>query len=130
MKKLIPILIVLVLVLSVIGIAKGNPVWASPKRAGADSPLRTLVTVTANGAYEIGGVCNITVDIKTTGNQIEADAEVPVDQSKVVPYSGDGHLLFPGCHFVFTKGGTVVNQMSSDDATLKFCFGASPELQM
>jgi hypothetical protein len=131
MKKYVPILVVIVLVLSVIGIAKGNPVWASPKStAGANSPLLTLVTLTSDGTYNIGGVCKITVAFKTTGNQVKADAEVPVMESIVVPFSGDSHLLYPGCHFVFYKGSTVVSPMSTNDATLKVCFGAAPELQM
>jgi hypothetical protein len=131
MKKYVPIFFVIVLVLSAIGIAKGNPVWASPKSVtGANAPLKTLMTITSNGTYNVGGVCKITVDFKTTGNQIKADAEVPVMESLVVPFSGDSHLLFPGCHFVFYKGSTVVSPMSTNDATLKVCFGASQELQM
>ncbi len=131
MKKFVPVLIVLVLVVSIIGIAKGFPVWASPKQAaGSNAPLRTLIDVTANGTYNVGGVCNITANFITTGNDIKADSEVPFEQPKVVPFGGEGDLLYPGCHFVFSKGGTVVNQMNVTDATLKVCFGASPELQM
>jgi hypothetical protein len=129
MKKFVPILVVLVLVLSVIGIAKGG-VWASPAPAGVNAPLRTLIDITANGTYNIGGVCDVTVNFLTTGNDLKADSEVPVDQSKPVPFSGDGHLLYPGCHFVFSKGGTVVNQTNATDLTTKVCFGASAELQM
>jgi hypothetical protein len=131
MKKYVPIFVVIVLVLSAIGIAKGNPVWASPKSVtGANAPLKTLMTITSNGTYNVGGVCKITVDFKTTGNQVKADAEVPILESLVVPFSADSHLLFPGCHFVFYKGSTVVSPMSANDATLKVCFGASQELQM
>jgi hypothetical protein len=92
--------------------------------------LLTLITISSNGTYNIGGVCQITVDFKTTGNQIKADAEVPIEESKLVPYSGEGHLLFPGCHFVFYKGTKIVSPMSTDDASLKVCFGASPEFKM
>jgi hypothetical protein len=131
MKKYIPVLVVLVLVVSIIGIAKGNPVWAGPKStAGEKSPLLTLMTITSNGTYNIGGVCQVTIAFKTTGNQIKADAEVPALESLVVPFSGDGNLLYPGCHFVFYKGSTTVSPVSSNDASLKVCFGASPELQM
>jgi hypothetical protein len=131
MKKYIPVIVVLVLVLSVIGIAKGNSVWASPKSAaGVNSPLKTLTTVTSNGTYNIGGVCEITVDFKMTGNQIKADSEVPITQSLVVPFSEDSNLLYPGCHFVFYKGSAVVSPMNTDDVTMKVCFGASQQLQM
>jgi hypothetical protein len=67
--------------------------------------------------------------------KIEADAEVPIEESKVVPFNFDvnvyGHLLYPGCHFVFyDKTDQVVNQIGANDAPLKVCFGASTEMQM
>jgi hypothetical protein len=125
MKKYLPIMVVLVLVLSIIGIARGNPVWASPKSSlGAHSPLKTLITVTSDGTYNVGGVCEITVAFNATGNEIKADAEIPVMQSVVVPFAGEGNLLYPGCHFAFSKGSMI------DISSFKVCFGASPELQM
>jgi len=131
MKKYIPILVVLVLVLSTIWITRGNPVWASPKSAaGLDAPLKTMMTLTSDGTYNIGGVCQIEVVFKTDDNQIIADAEVLIAESKLVPFSGDSRLLFPGCHFVFNKANRIVSPMSTNDATLKVCFGASPELKM
>jgi hypothetical protein len=131
MKKFVPILVVIVLVLSVVGIARLNPVWASPKSsAGIKSPLKTLITVTKNGNYNVGGVCTIDVNFKSSGLQMVADAEVPIDQSKLVSYSGDGHLLFPGCHFVFSNAGAAVSPLGTDAGSVKVCFGASPEFQM
>jgi hypothetical protein len=139
MKKYIPILVVIALVLSIIGIARGNPVWASPKvSTGVNAPLRTLIDITANGTSNVGGVCDITADFKTGGavTKIQADAEAPIDQSKVVPYNYDvnvyGNLLFPGCHFVFYDNtGQVINQIdTSKDSPLQVCFGASPQLVM
>jgi hypothetical protein len=125
MKKFVPILVVLVLVLSIIGIAKGNPVWASPKlTTGVNSPLKTLITVTSDGTYNVGGVCEITIAFNAKGNQVKADAEIPMAQSVVVPFSGDSNLLYPGCHFTFSKGSPV------DISSFKVCFGASPELEM
>ena len=131
MKKYIPVLVVVILVLSVIGIARGNPVWASPDSIGSvKAPLLTLITLTTNGTVNVGGVCDVTTDFKTTGNKVEADAEIDKAESKLVPFNGDGHLLFPGCHFVFYKGDKVVSPASTDDVTLKVCFGAGAELQM
>lgn len=134
MKKYIPFLVVLVLVVSIIGIARSNPVWASPKVADeSNAPLKTLINVTANGTSIIGGVCEITATFGTTGkvDNIEADAEVPIAQSKTVVLGipSDEHLLFPGCHFVFSKGGTAVaNPVDPKDAGLQVCFGSSPNL--
>ena len=138
MKKYIPILVVVALVLSIIGITRGNPVWASPNAAGVKAPLKTLINITTNGTSNVGGVCNVTTDFKTGGavTKIEADAEVLIDQSKVVPFNYDvnvfGHLLFPGCHFVFyDTNGTIINQIdTAKDNPLKVCFGASSTLQM
>jgi hypothetical protein len=139
MKKYIPILVVIALVLSIIGIARGNSVWASPAGSiSVKAPLKTLIKVTANGTSNVGGVCDITANFKTGGAvvKIQADAEVPVDQSKLVPYNFDvntyGNLLFPGCHFVFYDStGQVINQIdTSKDSPLQVCFGASPELTM
>jgi len=131
MKRYIPMIIVVVLVLAAIGIAWRSPAWASQKSAAGDkSPLRTVITINSDGTYNVGGICEIIVDFKTTGNQVVADAEVPIAESVVVPFSGDSHLLFPGCHFVFSKDGSVVSPMSSNDGVSKVCFGASRELQM
>jgi hypothetical protein len=139
MKKYLPIFVVVVLVLSIIGVAWGNPVWASPRaNSVANAPLKTLINISANGTSNVGGVCDVTANFKTGGanTKIAADAEVPVDQSKVVPYNFDvdvfGHLLYPGCHFVFyDKDGKVIDQLNtSTDNPLKVCFGASPQLTM
>jgi hypothetical protein len=139
MKKYIPILVVIVLVLSIVGIARGNSVWASPASSAiVKAPLKTLMTITANGTSNIGGVCDITAAFKTGGavTKIQADAEASIDQSKLVPYNFDvntfGNLLYPGCHFVFFDStGQVINQIdTSKDAPLQVCFGASPELTM
>ena len=133
MKKYIPILVVLVLVISILGIAKTNAVLASPKPiAGANSRLLTLKTITETGLSNIGGVCTVDVKFKTTGNKVITDAEVPIAESKVVPpINPDGNnLLFPGCHIVFYKDNKIVNPVNTNDVTLKICFGASSELQM
>ena len=139
MKKYIPVFVVIVLVLSIIGIAKGNPVWASQSKSGVvNAPLKTLINITSNGTSNVGGVCDVTANFKTGGvvTKIEADAEVPIEQSKVVPYNYDvnvyGNLLYPGCHLVFyDKNGQIVNTVDTNtDNPAKVCFGASPQLQM
>jgi hypothetical protein len=94
--------------------------------------------VTANGTSNVGGVCQITADFKTGGavTKIQADAEVPIAESKIVPVDWDvnvyGRLLFPGCHFVFyDTTGQVIKQIdTAKDSPLKVCFGANPELKM
>jgi len=133
MKKYTQIIVVFILVLSIAWIARSNPVWASqPPRGGSssglNSPLLTIKTITENGIYNIGGICTIEVDFKASDLKLIADAEVPVDQSKIVPFSGEGKLLFPGCHFVHYKQDKIVSPMKTEDGSAKVCFGASPDL--
>jgi hypothetical protein len=141
MKKYKLFLVVFILVLSIVGIARNNPVWASPKppagtnSSGVNSPLLTLKNITGNGIYNIGGVCTIEVEFKIPGLRLEADAEVPVLESQKVPFYSDGKLLFPGCHFVHfkqdeLKQDKIVSPMSTEDGNSKVCFGASPTLLM
>jgi hypothetical protein len=133
MKKIWPVLLVFVIVVSIIGLAKVYPAWASPKLdAGDDAPLLTQKTITENSLSNIGGVCLVDVKFLTTGNKVQADSEVPIDQSKVVPfYRTDGsNLLFPGCHLVFYKDDKIVSPVNTNDVTTKICFGASAHLKM
>jgi hypothetical protein len=144
MKKYLLLAVVIVLVLSIAGFAKNTPVWASSQSlAGADSggvnaPLQVVKTITESGVSNIGGVCTIDVEFKVPGVKLIADAEVPVLESKKVPFYPETipgyeeqHLLFPGCHFVHykldeTNEFKVVDQLSTDDGSAKVCFGASP----
>jgi len=145
MKRYIPLFVVIILVLSAIGIARANPVWATILTASRQSavqpstgvnssglyaPLLARVTVTGNGIYNVGGVCTVEINYKVSDLQTLADAEVPIAESKLVPFSGDGHLLFPGCHFVHYKKNVIVNPLNTDDGTAKVCFGASPYVIM
>src|ERR1035437_11147194 len=125
MKKYIPILVVIALVLSIVGIATGNSVWASPaSSAVVKAPLKTLINITTNGTSNVGGICDITASFKTGGAvaKIQADAEVSVDQSKLVPFNFDvntyGNLVYPGCHFVYYDStGQVINQIDTSKDT-------------
>ncbi len=145
--KLLPV--VLVLILAIVAIGKNSWVWAgsgsdsSNKARGFDSPMYMSTTITANGLYNIGGVCTIQVNFNNTNVKIGADAEVPVDVSEKVPFNPvpdpkytEESLLFPGCHFVQYKRDTassefnIVNPMSTDDGSAEVCFGATPTLTM
>ena len=142
MKKLIPILVVAALVLVILGIARAHPVWAGPSARGANAPLKVIKTVTENGTYNLGGVCSVDINFITQGYKSVGDAEVPVDQSKQVPFLpvkvpgySDEFLLFPGCHFVHYKLDQnqqyqVQEPMDPNDGTAKVCFGADPILSM
>ncbi len=142
MKKYIPILVVIVLVVTVLGITRNNPVWAGPSSSGANAPLKVIKTVTEDGAYNLGGVCTVTLAYTADGYKTVADAEVLVKDSEKVPFLpvkqpgySDEFLLYPGCRFIHSeldanKNYQVVEPMDTQDGTAQVCFGASPVLTM
>jgi hypothetical protein len=136
MKKYILMSVVFILVLSVVGIARSNPAWASPQpvtgvnSSGAYAQPAALITINGNGIYNVGGVCTIEVEFKGTDLKLIADAEVPITESQVVPFNGLGELLYPGCHFVHYKLNAIVNPMNAEDGSAKVCFGASADMLM
>jgi hypothetical protein len=142
MKKLIPVLIVLALIVTVIGLTRNSSVWAGPSASGANAPLKVIKTITADGLTNLGGICTVLIDYKADGYKTIADAEVPVKDSEKVPFVpvklpgySDEFLLYPGCHFVYYKQDAnkqfqEVASIQTDDGTAKVCFGATPELSM
>ena len=82
MKKYILVVVVLVLVLSVAGIARSNPVWASilpdswrsdeAAQSDAFAPPPKMITITGNGIYNIGGVCTIEVEFLKENPQVQS----------------------------------------------------------
>ncbi len=148
MKKYIQLFLVIVTVVGVVGLLQTTPVWAGIFRPTQDpiqfsplipynieaAPLASKYIVTADGVYNVGGVCIFEVDFLdengTKNLKIDIDAEIPLEESAQVPFSGDGDLFFPGCHFVHYKQDKVVNPMLAEDATTKVCFGANPDFEM
>ena len=82
------------------------------------------------GTYNIGGICSLEVAFKVTGLQNKADSEVPVEESRKVPFSGEGELFFPGCHVVHLEGDKVVNEANTNNGSWKVCFAVAPEDQI
>jgi hypothetical protein len=135
MKKLFQLLVVFALILTIIGVAKNSPAWASSltgvESGGANSPLPTRIIITGNGNYNVGGVCTLDIEFKSTSPlQVKADAEIPLVDSLKVPFSGEGELFRPGCHVVHVKEDKVIQELTSADGTAKICFGANPEMKM
>ncbi|MBI5965737.1 MAG: hypothetical protein HY863_19845 [Chloroflexi bacterium] len=140
-KKYVQLFVVLVLVVTVIGVARNNAVWASAipgsPQLGVSGMANLLqsgpVTVTASGSYNVEGVCTLDVEYKAaSGLQDKADARIPVNESKKVPFSGNGNekLIFPGCHVVHYKSDQIVSEASAEDGSWKVCFGTNPSLDM
>jgi hypothetical protein len=143
MKKYIQIFVVLALTLTIVGVARTNPAWASALPWSAESSSGGVVgltglgfaqpssiVVTGSGNYLVGGVCRYDATYKSSDLKDEVDAEVPIKESKAVPFSDDGDLFYPGCHVVHYKQDKVVDQVSSEEGNWKVCFGKRPDIQM
>jgi hypothetical protein len=142
MKKFIQIIVVLVLVGSVIWMAKDGSAWASglpatqpvlsePVSAQNNSKLAPPfygAEIGESGVYNIGGICVLDIEYKGTNLKNKADAEIPVEESSQVPFAYDGKLLFPGCHVVHFKDGKIVREASANDGNWKVCFGDNPDI--
>ena len=145
MKKYVQIIVALVIVVSVVWMAKGGIAWASglpaaqapvslPVSAQNDAsmaPPPFVTDITETGIYNIGGICLLDVEYKNTEAKLkdQADAEVPIEESGKVPFSGEGQLLFPGCHVVHYMDGEIIREMSSRDGDWKVCFGDNPDIR-
>lgn len=145
MKKIFQVVFVVALVVGAIGVARSNagrasgladlkaPSWGSELIGTVlNTPASARVTITEDGVYNIGGVCLLEVDVKKpdAGIKVEADAEIPIKESSKVPFSGEGELFYPGCHFVIYKQDKVISPADAEDVNLKVCFGANPDIAM
>jgi len=144
MKKYLPLVFGLLVVIALLAVAGGSA-WAVNFAPAAKplsySPLlsasqpgaarQSAISISANGQYNIGGVCLVTVNFNDPNGdkkmRIEADAEVPVADSSKVAFAGPGELFFPGCHLVQYKNDQAVGSLSGEDATTRVCFGANPK---
>jgi hypothetical protein len=154
MKKYLQILLVLALAVGVVGLARTGPAWAGMFRPANDpilySPLIPSNVVNAPMTFEttieedttglnVGGVCIFDIDFKNDDKEmkVEADARVPLDESRRVAFNvPEFNLFFPGCRFIHYDRETaeddfeIVQTISSEDAATKVCFGANPDHEM
>jgi len=143
MKKYLQIFVVIVLALAVVAIAGGDPAWAGklftpaqPKPASDFSPADLnyaqplSIVITGSGSYFVGGICKVDAEYKGTGLKDNADAEVPVSQSKAVSFSGQGELFYPGCHIAHFKADAAVSEATAADGSWKVCFAQRPDVNM
>ncbi len=146
MKKYIQIIVALGAVVAVVWMAKSGVAWASglpatqppvtrsePVSAQNDASLAPppfVIDISESGTYNIGGVCLLNVEYKNTKVELKnkADAEIPIKESQQVPFSGNGKLLYPGCHVVHYKDGKIVREATTEDGNWKVCFGDNPDL--
>jgi len=147
MKKYLQLGAVLALVLVVVGVAAGSSAWVG---AGSDSAeqsqdasyivLRdpaeysaepTAITIEESGTYNVGGFCNLEVEYKlASGLKDEADVEVPLSYSALIPFGYEGDLYLPGCHLVHYKANEIVAETRAEDGTWRVCFAERPDVNL
>lgn len=129
MKKYIQIFVVLVLVLTVIGVARNSPAWASGQPSGAARPL-SETDVTESGTYTVGGLCEFNAVYMGSGASAKLAVDVPADVSRQVPYSYEDQLYLAGCHVVHSVMDVVTAEMIPTYGSWEVCFGDRPDEQL
>ncbi len=129
MKKYIQIFVVLVLVLTVIGVARNSPAWASGQPSGAARPL-SEIDVTESGTFTVGGLCEFNAVYTGSGASAKLAVDVPADVSRKVPYSYEDQLYLAGCHVVHSVMDVVTAEMSPTYGSWEVCFGDRPDEQL
>lgn len=134
MKNYIKLFVVLALVLTVVGVARNSPAWASSLLAseqpsGASQPL-SEITVTESGSYFVGGLCQLNVVYTRSGASATAAIDVSAEDSRKVPYSYDDDLYLAGCHIVHYTMDKETREMSPTYGSWEVCFGDRPDVEL
>jgi len=143
MKRFFQVLVVAALVLIVVGVARTNPTLAERWNGAAQSQPMTgfeavsntaaqplSIVVTGSGSYLVGGVCMFDAEFKATDIKVNVDAEVPVKDSRKVPFGYPDQLYYPGCHVVHFKQDQAVEQANAEDGDWKVCFGKRSDMEL
>jgi len=134
MKKYIQLLVVFILVLTVIGIGRNGPAWASSLLAagqpsGAAQPP-SEITITESGNYSVGGLCEFNAVYTGSGASAKVAVDVLTKDSLEVPFPYEGELYLAGCHLVHYTMGEVTREMSAAYGSWEVCFGDRPDEQL
>jgi len=140
MKKYSQLFVVLILVLTVVGVARNSPAWASSllaseKPSGAALPS-TEVTITESGSYYIGGLCEFNAVYTRTGASADVAVDVTAEESRKVTYSYEDELYLAGCHVVHytldsaTGKNVITREMSPAYGSWEICFGDRPDVEL
>jgi hypothetical protein len=134
MKKNIQLLVVLVLVLTIAGVARNNPAWAdsllsSSQPSAAAQPL-SEITVVETGSYFVGGLCQFNAVYMGSGASAKLAIDVPAEESRKIPYAYEDELYLAGCHVVHSVMGEVTRKMSPAYGSWEVCFGDRPDVEL
>jgi len=128
MKKYIQILVVLVLVLTIIGVARNSPAWASGQPSvNAQSLLE--IEISESGSYTVGGLCQFNVVYTGSGASAKVYVDIPAESTSKISNSED-QLYLGGCRIVHSVMGEVKNEMSPAYGSWEVCFGDRPDEQL
>jgi len=127
MKKYLQGLLILVLTLTIVGIANNSPAWASAlsnlNRPSARTHSDSETVITQSGSYTIGGLCQFNVVYTGSGASAKVAIDVPAEDSRAVPNSSSDQLYLAGCHVIHYTLGQVVREMSPAYGSWEICFG-------
>lgn len=135
MKKYIQLFVVLILTVTVVGVARNSPVWAGGQPSGAALPFAEI-DVTESGSYYVGGLCQFNVVYTGSGASATAAVDIPAEESRKVPYSYTDELYLAGCHIVHstletaTGAKKITREMSPAYGSWEVCFGDRPDVEL
>jgi len=140
MRKYIQFFVVLLLAVSVVGVAGNRPAWAGSffgigQPSGAAVPSAEI-TITETGSYYVGGLCQFNVLYTGSGASSTAAVDVPADESRKVPHDFEDDLYLAGCHIVHytlesaTGQKQVTREMSPTYGSWEVCFGDRPDVEL
>ncbi|MBI3162989.1 MAG: hypothetical protein HYZ23_10780 [Chloroflexi bacterium] len=140
MKKYAQIFVAISLLLTIVGVARSNPAWASSllksdqPSAAALPPIE--IDVSESGSYYVGGLCEFNALYTSTGASAKAAVDVPAEESRNVPYGYDGELYLAGCHIIHyvldaaTNDKKETREMSPTYGSWEVCFGDRPDVEL
>lgn len=129
MRKYIQIFVVLALVLTIIGVARNSPAWASGQLSSAAKPL-SVIDITESGKYTIGGLCEFNVVYTGSGASAKAAVDITAEESRKVPFAYEDQLYLAGCHIIHYVMNVVKPEMSPTYGSWEICFGDRPDEQL
>jgi len=140
MKKYNRLLIVLVLVVTVVGVARNSPAWASTLftsgQPSGNAQPPSEITITESGTYTVGGLCEFNAVYLRAGASAVLAVDVPAEESRKVPYSYKDDLYLAGCHVVHysldsvTNESKITREMSPTYGSWEVCFGDRPDVEL
>jgi hypothetical protein len=95
-------------------------------KCGTVKPPRRDLLIPVTGAYSIGGLC--TLDVQLIATQISLNTDIQSPLPRDLP--DEVQKVLQGCLLTYYRTGARLDQLSSSDGSALVCFAATPEKQM